>query len=157
MKFLRPLLYVVGIAIAVVAFSWIYTTLELRHASSKGVYASAELGMQALIDKHYAPDHEVRILYAGTNSFDGSTPYVWYVIAEVHASSRADGSVLNKNSCDAPGSFFLETQEGWVCVPEGAFPGFMGLWMSVFDLAGPGQSEPSTNWEPNQPSQFCLQ
>jgi hypothetical protein len=51
--------------------------------------------------------------------------------------------------------FFLQTKEGWVHMPEGAFPGFIGFWMKVFGMAGPGQSEPSTDWAPGQPAKFC--
>ncbi|MFZ5911643.1 MAG: hypothetical protein ACOYYU_16635 [Chloroflexota bacterium] len=111
--------------------------------------------MMANIEKHYSDDREVKILYAGPNSFDGSQPHVWYIIAEVRASSRVDGSELGRNGCDAPGSYYLETKDGWVYMPEGAFPDFIGFWMKVFDLAGEGQSMPSTDWEAGQPTQFC--
>jgi hypothetical protein len=155
MKRFRLPLLAVGIVIACVALSWAYTSAQLSIARSKGMYETAEQGMRALMDKAYPSDRQVKILYAGTNSFDGSKPYVWYVIAEVHASARADGSSLSEDGCDAPGSFFLETKDGWVHVPEGAFPGFMGFWMGVFNMAGPGQSEPSTAWAPDQPEHFC--
>jgi hypothetical protein len=157
MKLIRRVLFLMGILFAFVAFSWLYTRLQLDHAHSKGVYDSPETGMLSLIDKNYRPDHETKILYAGTNSFDGSKPFAWYVIAEVHASARADGSSMGKNGCDAPGSNFLQTKEGWVFVPEGAFPGFMSIWMDVFNMAGPGRSEPSTNWAAGQNSRFCLE
>lgn len=155
MKSIRLPLFTLGIVVACVALSWVYTSVQLSIARSKGVYETAEQGMRALVDKSYTSDRQVKILYAGTNSFDGSKPYVWYVIAEVHASARADGSSLSKQGCDAPGSFFLETKDGWVFVPEGAFPGFMGFWMDFFSMAGPGQAEPSTNWAPDQPERFC--
>lgn len=153
--FLRRLLIALGICAGVIALSWLYTTLQLAHARSDGVYPTAEQGMLALVDQHYAADREVKILYAGTNSTDGSQPHIWYVIAEVRASARADGSPMASNGCDAPGSFFLQTKEGWVHVPEQALPTFMGFWMEVFDMAGKGQSTPSTNWGADQPSQFC--
>ena len=111
--------------------------------------------MIARAEQNYTADRQVKILYAGTNSFDGTKPHVWYVIAEIRASARADDSALGHNSCDAPGSFFLQTKEGWVHVPEGAFPGFMGFWMEMFGWAGEGQATPSTNWAPDQPSRFC--
>lgn len=155
MNLFRLPLLALGIVMACAALSWAYTTAQLRTARSKGVYETPEQGMHALMDQAYVPDRQVKILYAGTNSFDGSKPYIWYVIAEVHASARADGSSLSREGCDAPGSFFLETKDGWVHVPEGAFPGFMGFWMDVFDLAGPGQAEPSTHRAPDQPAQFC--
>ena len=155
MKITRRLLIVLGILAAIIPFAWIYTSVQLASARSKGVYSSPEEGMQAIIDKGYTADHKVKILYAGTNSFDGSQPHIWYVIAQVRASARADGSALGKNGCDAPGLFFLQTKEGWVFVPEGAFPGFIGFWMNAFGMAGPGQSTPSTNWAPDQPAKFC--
>ncbi|MBN1452839.1 MAG: hypothetical protein JW963_17610 [Anaerolineales bacterium] len=155
MKVIRWLIVALGIILAVIAFCWVYTTVQLRIARSKGVYATAEQGMLAMVDEHYPADRDVKILYAGTNSFDGSQPHIWYVIAEVHSASRADGSELGHNGCDAPGLFFLQTMEGWVHVPEGAFPTFIGFWMKVFDMAGEGQSIPSTNWAPDQPARFC--
>ena len=155
MKIMRRLSIALGIILLFAAFCWVYTTAQLRAARSKGVYASAEQGMLAMIAEHYTADREVKILYAGTNSFDGRQPHIWYVIAEVHASSRADGSELGHDGCDAPGLFYLQTKEGWVFVPEGAFPGFIGFWMKVFDLAGEGQSTPSTDWAPDQNPRFC--
>jgi len=152
---LRRLLIALGISSAFVVLAWVYTTVQLNNARAKGVYATPEQGMLALTEKYYTADHEVKIIYAGTNSFDGSNPHVWYVIAEVRATARADGSELGPNGCDAPGSFFLQTKEGWVHVPEGAFPTFMGFWMKVFYWAGEGKSAPSTNWGADRPSQFC--
>jgi hypothetical protein len=156
MKITRRVLILLGVLIAIIPLAWIYTSVQLASARSKGLYSSPEQGMQAIIAKGYTADRSVKILYAGTNSFDGSQPHVWYVIAQVHASARADGSALGKNGCDAPGIFFLQTKEGWVFVPEGAFPGFIGFWMKAFGMAGPGQSAPSTDWAPNQPAKFCL-
>ena len=155
MKITRRLLIVLGILVAIIPSAWIYTSVQLASARSKGVYSSPEEGMQAIIDKGYTADHKVKILHAGTNSFDGSRPHVWYVIAEVRASARADGSALSSNGCDGPGLFFLQTKEGWVHVSEGAFPGFIGFWMKAFGIAGPGQSTPSTNWASDQPAKFC--
>ena len=155
MKVIRCLIIALGGVLIVGVCSWIYTTTQLRIARSKGMYASAEQGMLAMVDEHYPADRDVKILYAGTNSFDGRQPHIWYVIAEVHASSRADGSELGHNGCDAPGLFYLQTKEGWVFVPEGAFPEFIGFWMKVFDLAGEGQSTPSTDWAPDQNPRFC--
>lgn len=157
-KFFFSILAAVGLLVMVILSSWAYTTIQLGRARADGAYHSPEAGMLARAERHYSDDRQVKILYAGTNSFDGSKPHVWYVIAEIHASARADGSPLGRNGCDAPGSFFLQTRDGsWVFVPEGAFPGIMGFWMEMFGMAGEGQSTPSTDWAPNQPSRFCLQ
>ena len=155
MKVMRWSLVALGVLLYVIADCWFYTLIQLNVARSKGVYPTAEQGMLANVDKHYSADREVKILYAGTNSFDGSWPYIWYVIAEVRATSHADGSELGRNGCDAPGSFYLQTKEGWVHVSEGAFPEFIGFWMNLFGMAGEGQSAPSTNWAPDQNPRFC--
>lgn len=157
MKTLSLPMLILGMILAFCACSWVYTVVQLNIARSKGVYESPEQGMLSQVDQYYPADREVEVLYAGTNSFDGSKPYIWYVIVEIHAVARADGSEMGRNNCDAPGSFFLQTKEGWVHVPEGAFPTFIGFWMDVFDMAGEGQATPSTNWEPDQLSRFCLQ
>ncbi len=155
MKVFRRLLILLGILAAIIPSAWIYTSVQLAIARSKGLYSSPEQEMRSMIDKGYAADRKVKILYAGTNSFDGSQPHIWYVIAEVRASARADGSALSSHGCDGPGLFFLQTRDGWVHIPEGAFLVFIGFWMMVFGMAGPGQSTPSTDWAPNQPAKFC--
>lgn len=156
MKNTRRILILLAILVAIAPVSWVYTSIQLATARSKGEFASPEQGMLAMADQYYAPDKSVKILYAGTNSFDGSDPHIWYVIAEIRASARADGSEMGRNGCDAPGSFFLQLNNGnWVHVPEGAFPGFMGFWMKVFDMAGEGLPNSSTSWSPNQAPDFC--
>jgi hypothetical protein len=154
-KYVRWALTAAGIIVLYIAFSWLYTNMVIRNARADGVYPSAEAGMLALMDKHYPPDHEVEIFYAGPNDNYGNNPYVWYVIAEVHASARADGSELGRNGCDNPGTFFLQLKDGsWVHVGEGFFTTFMTSWMKTFDLAGEGQSTPSTDLL-HGPTQFC--
>jgi len=133
MKILRRLLIVLGILAAIVPLAWVYTSVQLASRALEGTVFLPEQGMQAIIAKGYTADRNVKILYAGTNSFDGSQPHIWYVIAEVRASARADGSALGKNGCDGPGLFFLQTKEGWVHMPEGAFPGFIGFWMKALE------------------------
>jgi hypothetical protein len=69
-----------------------YTGGTLAYLRSRGVYPSAEAGMWALIERGYRNPELVEIIYAGTNSFDGSDPNVWYVIACVWGGERADGA-----------------------------------------------------------------
>jgi hypothetical protein len=154
-KYVRWGLTGVGGLLLLVIVSWGYTQVQLARYSADGVYASPEEGMLALIDTYYPPEREVMMVYAGPNSPDGNRPYIWYVIAEVYASVRADGSAMGENGCDAPGSYFLQTKEGWVHVPEQAFPELIGFWMDVFDLAGTGVSAPSTDWAPGKQGMFC--
>lgn len=133
-----------------------YTALWVNRALASGVFPTAEVGMRALIEDSYMDIHRIDILYSGPDSAAGSQPHVWYVIAEVRVASRADGSALGKNGCDAPGSFFLQTHAGWFHVPEGAFPVLLGSWMSAFGLAGPGQNTPAIDRTGPSQARFCL-
>jgi hypothetical protein len=128
-------------AVILLSTAWIYMTASLERAHSKGVYPSAEQGMIARIEQWYIEVDRIDILYAGPNSSDRQ-PHVWYVIAEVRAASQADGSAMTRHGCSALGSFFLQSKEGWVFVPENDFPELLGFWMSVFGQAGPGQVTP---------------
>lgn len=132
-----------------------YTSSKVAHALSTGVFPTAEEGMRQLLKESYTGITRINILYAGPNSPDGSQPHVWYVIAEIRAAMRADGSKMGKNECDAPGTFFIQTHEGWFRVSEGAFPELLGHWMSDFGLAGPGQSTPSIDQIGPGQTKFC--
>lgn len=149
------------LGLGIVAFfalcSSLYTIIMVTVASRDGVYPTAEQGMIALNEKYYTPDLKVKILYAGTHSFDGSGPHIWFVIAEFRASAHADGSQLRKNGCDSGSSFFLQTRKGWVFMSEAAFPEYVGKWMKILGLAGPGQATPSTNWAPDQNPHYCTE
>jgi len=39
-----------------------------------------------------------------------------------------------RDDYDFPGSFYIKVREGWVHVPEGAFPVFIGRMMEVFGM-----------------------
>lgn len=129
-----------------VALPRLYIRNEIERARAQGTYASPEEGLQALVDHDYAPDHTVKVYYAGPNEDNRTKPYVWYVIAEVRASARADGSALNLNGCDNPGMFFIQMRDGqWVHVPEGILTTFMLGWLESTDLVGEGEVTPSTD------------
>jgi hypothetical protein len=84
----------------ILLLSWAYPTSKLRSARVAGVFASAEYGMRALVVRGYAQPDEIQIVYAGPNSFDDSSPHVWYVIACVWGGERADGSGASINKFD---------------------------------------------------------
>jgi hypothetical protein len=151
----RWVLKVAAAALAFVTFAWFYTSTQLSSARSKGIYSSPQQGIQAIVDQMYSADREVKILNAGPYFFSGRQPQLWYVIAEVHATSHADGSSLKYHGCESPGIAFIQTREGWVHVPDIAFPEFIGFWMKVFGWAGEGQSTPSTDSAPDQLIKFC--
>lgn len=117
-----------------VGATWLYTVGQLRLAEIKGIYSSPEEGMQTLISHTYRDIKKIEIVYAGTNSFDGSMPHVWFVTAKVWADKLADGRSVGKGGYDYPGSYFLRVRDGWVHVPEGAFPELVGWGMQIFGI-----------------------
>jgi len=137
-KWYLPLL-VVFVGIAQYAFVFvigigIYSTVHLQIQKGDGIYRTPEEGMRTKIARSYTGIERIEIEYAGTNSFDGSFPDVWFVIAKVWAASRSDGKALSKGYSN-PGSFFLRVPEGWVHVPEGKFPEVIGLGSWIFGLS----------------------
>jgi hypothetical protein len=136
--------------------TWIYTSGTLQAARQQGIFLTAEEGMLSLIARGYPEPWDAEIILAGPNSFDGSSPHVWYVIACVWADRRVDGSLVGHGrGYDQPGSFFLHTKEGWVHVSEGAFPELLGALMRFYGLAGPGSSRPSHEWR-SAPHTGCI-
>jgi hypothetical protein len=125
------LLMVCFVAILAVTL-WLYTATQLRIARIEGVYSSPEDGMRVLVTESWIDIDRVEIVYAGTNSFDGSSPHVWFVTAQVWATRRGDGKPIHQRGYDTGGSFFLRVQDGWVHVPEGRFPELVGFGMQLF-------------------------
>lgn len=130
---------VVLIAVAVglwpSALRW-YAITQIEQAKREGIYGSPEEGMRDLIARHYRDIERVVIDHAGTNRFDGRMPHIWFVTARVYAAARGDGKVISPGQFDYPGSYFLRIDDGWVHVPEGAFPELVGRAMERFELYG---------------------
>ncbi len=150
---------VLGGLAAVVVVSFLWTFIVLLSAQRGGVYATPDEGMRAMIARSYVNPDDSQVIYAGTNSFDGSDPHVQYVIACVWGGHRLDGTPTGtggRHGYDQPGVFFLDTKKGWVQVSEGAFPTFVGYWMKIFGMAGPGSATPFVDWgsTPNKGCEF---
>jgi len=124
MKALRRLFIAVGLFLVLVlsflvillCLAWIYTTSQISIARSSGVYPSAEQAMRSKLDKVYKGISRVDVLYAGPNSFDGSQPHIWYVIAEIRATSRADAPAWGTKDAMRPVRFsFKPNRAGCTC------------------------------------------
>ena len=139
---LAPLVIVL-IVPTFLAFTWGYTTVRLEVAKWAGIYPTAEDGMLALVAKSWYGIERVEIESAGPNSFDGSDPHVWFVTAKVWAARRADWQPVGGRGYDSAGSYFLHVREGWVHMPEGAFPEFVGFGMKLFRIDLPEQGQES--------------
>jgi len=121
------------------AGTWVYASGQLTLAKGKGIYATAEEGMRSkLLQQAWdlEPEPQVEIVHAGPNKHDGSQPHVWFVGAQVRADHRPSGKSTAPRGYYSGGSFFLRVQEGWVHVPEGAFPQFIGWAMTLYGLEG---------------------
>lgn len=135
--------------------TWAYTSHLVNRALAEGVYPTAAEAFYHLMEEHYTGVKRIDIIYAGPNDSEGNQPYVWYVVAEVRADKRADGSQMGKNGCDNPGVFFMQSHEGWFYVPESLLTGLIGDWMREYGLAGPGQTTPAIGSTGGGPMRFC--
>jgi hypothetical protein len=115
--------------------TWLHTTINLEIAKKEGVYATPEDGMRILVTGSWVGVERVEIVYAGTNSFDGSNPHVQFVVAKVWAARRSDGKPVSWRGYDSAGSFFLRVEDGWVHVSEGRFPELIGFGMRLFGIS----------------------
>jgi hypothetical protein len=160
-KILRVSLVALGILAAALAFvfwSWSFTTSRLNAARSIGVFPSPSEGMLTLVQSGYVGIQEVRIVRVAQETFPlGGGSHVWFVTACVWADSREDGSPVGSptHDFDYPGSYFVDTHEGWVLMPETSLPLFVGFWMPIFDLAGDDIVQPIHD-PPSEPKQPCV-
>ena len=142
-----PIVAILGVGVFI-ATNWLYTTIVVQRAIEKGVYPSPEAGMIENSYAYYAEIEKMEIMYSGPNSFDGSQPHVWYVIAHIYGAVKKDGQpekTYYGKAYIVPGGYYVHTKEGWVQMPEGFFPEYLGFWMQVFGLAGPGSPTPSVD------------
>jgi hypothetical protein len=115
-------------------------------AIHQGTYPTAEEGMIQRANAYYEEIEKIEIEYAGPDSFNSKQPHVWYVIARIWAESKQGRPVGSPGKdYETPGGFYLQTKQGWVQIPEGMLPKYLGFWMDVFGLAGPGSTTPTTN------------
>ena len=129
-----------------VGLNWLYTVIVLRQATAKGAYPTAEEGMIQRATAYYENIEKIEIVRSGSN-FDGRQPHVWYVIARIWAESKDGGQPIGYHGkeYETPGGFYLHTKQGWVQIPEDLFPGYLGIWMDIFGLAGPGNPTPTVD------------
>jgi len=114
---------------------WLYATSQLALAKSRGIYATAEEAVIALNSQGWGGAEVVKItgVHAGPDRHDGSQPHVWFGGGTVYLDRVPQGG--NRSYYPA-GSFYLHVRKGWVHVPEGAFPEFIGWVMELYDLEG---------------------
>ena len=112
---------------------WVYAASQLALAKNSGVYPTVE---QAIIANSggFGGAKVIRIenVHAGPNRQDAQ-PHVWFGGATVYL----DRVPKDHNTTSfSSGSFYLRVREGWVHVPEGAFPEFIGWVMELYNMEG---------------------
>lgn len=117
----------------------VYTKSQLALAKRGGIYATPEEAVLANIGENVGEARVVKIegLYAGPNWWDGRLPHVWFGGARVWLDRVPTGYRRDNYSA---GSYYIRVEEGWIHVPEGAFPGFIGRMMELYNLEGAGSA-----------------
>lgn len=155
-KLLRGVLIIVGVLALGLSFtiwSWLFTTSRLDASAQRfGVYPSPTEAMMTQVRDNWVGIQEAWIRDAEPEIALGGGSHVWFVTACVWADERADGSQVGSKThdFDFPGSYFLETKDGWVPMSE-VSARFVGFWMKVFDLAGDGGGGQIIHSNPSKP------
>jgi hypothetical protein len=135
----KKLLWILAGSISLIplffAYCWLHATSHIALAKSEGIYATVEEAVIALNSQGWGGAQVVKIedVHASPNSWDGSQPHVWFGGGRVYLDRVPQG--WNRTQYLA-GSFYIHVREGWVHVPEGAFPEFIGWIMELYDLEG---------------------
>jgi hypothetical protein len=116
---------------------WVYAASRLALAKLDGVYPTAR---EAVIAHSQgwggAEVVEIANVHAGPNSANRQ-PHVWFGGATVYLDRVPEGG---RRDYYVSGSFYIHVRDGWVHVPEGAFPEFIGWVMELYGMEGVGDT-----------------
>lgn len=136
---LKPVVRIgLGLAALVPLFflcSWIYAASQLALAKNEGVYPTVEEAVIAKNSQGWGGAEVVKLenVRASVNRHDGSQPHVWFGGATVILDRVPRGWDRTQYTS---GSYYLHVKDGWVLVPEGAFPEFIGWVMELYEMEG---------------------
>ena len=116
---------------------WVYTASQLALAKNGGVYPTVEQAIIANNSQGFGGAKVIRVenVHAGPNRRD-SQPHVWFGGATYYMDRAPEGYDWDHNMS---GSYYIHVKEGWVLVPEGAFPEFIGWVMELYNMEGVAQ------------------
>ncbi len=117
---------------------WLYATSQIALAKHEGVYPSAEEAVVSRLSQGWGGAEVVKLegVRASINQHDGSQPHVWFGGARVYYDRIPFG---RKRAISEAGSYYIQVEDGWVHMSEGAFPGFIGWVMELYGLEGVGE------------------
>lgn len=128
-----------GLSIILLFFlgTWVYAKSQLVLAKNKGIYDTPEEAVLARNSSGWGGAEVIRIenVHAGPNFPNGKLPHVWFGGADVYLDRIPVGGRWDHY---AAGSYYLRVEEGWVHIPEGALPDYIGLVMALYGLEGAG-------------------
>ena len=112
---------------------WVYAASQLALAKNEGIYPTVE---EAVIGNNSQGWGGVRVIaiedvHAGPNRHNGVQPHVWFGGAKVYLDRVPEGG---KRDWYLAGSYYIHVRDGWVLVPEGAFPEFIGWVMELYNM-----------------------
>jgi hypothetical protein len=137
-----------GVLMLCIATLLLYPIAALANARSKGVFLTPQEGVAAIASRWYCGFERVEFEHEPTDTFDKSNPHIYYVIYRVYAKNLPPcdpthpGPALHYGTYERGGNYYLNMRDGWVMMGEGYFPEYVGAWMKVFGLAGPGNATP---------------
>jgi hypothetical protein len=115
--------------------TWGYAKGQLAVAKARGVYPTPEQAIIGRFGEGWGGANVVNIenVHAGPNDPDGSQPHIWFGGADVYLDRVPEGG---RRTHYVTGSFYVQIKDGWVYMPEGAFPPYVGWVMSLYGLEG---------------------
>jgi hypothetical protein len=113
---------------------WAYAASHLALAKHEGVYPTVEEAVIGNLSQDFGDAHVVSIssVHAGPNDPYGP-PYIWFATARVTYDRVPQGQTRSQFLA---GNFYIHVRDGWVFVSEGAFPGFIGSVMELYNMEG---------------------
>lgn len=115
--------------------SWVYAISQLELAKDRGIYTTPEEAVIARNSQGWGGAEVVKVegVHASPNRGDGSQPHVWFGFGTVYLDRIPRG--WDRSQYES-GSYYIHVREGWVYVPEGAFPELIGSLMELYNLEG---------------------
>jgi hypothetical protein len=134
---IRWALLPVSLAFLFIIGTWGYALGQIELAKERGIYQSAEEAVMARVSTGWGSATVIAIenLHVGPNDPNGSLPHVWFGGADVYLDRIPEGGWRDHY---AAGSFYVRIKDGWVYMPEGAFPTYVGWIMQLYNLEDVG-------------------
>jgi hypothetical protein len=112
-----------------------YAAARIALAKNQGVYPTIEAAVIATNSQGFGDAQVISVenVRAEPNYGDGRQPFMWYGTATINLDRIPRG--YTKASFHG-GSYYMHVRDGWVFMPESAFPEFVGWVMELYHMEG---------------------